>query len=203
MLKVKQFNEKGLTKEEFSLPKEFGSEFNLNLIAQAVRVYKELSHVGLRKAQTRSEVNRTHKKVYKQKGTGGARHGSRNAPIFVGGGVAHGPRPLRRAYSISKSIKLKALVSALVYKAKMNKLVVVENVSKIKKSSDAAKIFEKIGADIKSTKFVFAYAKKGDNLAFRNLKNIETVLYSNLNAWTVVKSQALVIDESVFKIKTK
>ena len=67
-----------------NLPKEFDQKLNMPLLAQAVHVYEERSHVGLRNTKTRSEVNRTTKKIYKQKGTGGARHGSRRANLYVG-----------------------------------------------------------------------------------------------------------------------
>ena len=93
MLKTKTYSLKGTKLKETSLPKEFGQKENLPLLAQAVRVYEERSHIGFAKTKTRAEVNRTTKKVYKQKGTGGARHGARSAPIYVGGGTAHGPNP--------------------------------------------------------------------------------------------------------------
>jgi len=94
-MKIQNYN-KGAKAGGVILPKEFGIKVNPLLLAQAIYVYEDRAHVGLRKTKTRSEVERTTKKVYRQKGTGGARHGSRRAPIFVGGGVALGPRPLKR-----------------------------------------------------------------------------------------------------------
>ena len=95
-MKAQIFSVKGVKTGEESLPKEFSQKVNLALLAQAVHVFEERGHVGLRKTKTRSEINRTTKKIYKQKGTGGARHGSRRANLYVGGGVALGPRPIRR-----------------------------------------------------------------------------------------------------------
>src|SRR3989344_5044199 len=98
---------------DFKLPKEFRVKPNLGLLTQSLRVYEERGHVGLRQAKTRAEVNRTGKKLYKQKGTGGARHGSKRAPIFVGGVVAHGPRPIRRILSLSSKLKRLSKLMAL------------------------------------------------------------------------------------------
>src|SRR3989337_4392523 len=84
--------------DTMTLPKEiFGLPDNPNLMAQAIRVYLANQHQGSKKTLTRGEVNRTTAKVWKQKGTGRARHGSRKAPIFVGGGIAHGPRGVTAA----------------------------------------------------------------------------------------------------------
>ena len=82
--------------KEATLPSVFfAKKPNLSILSQAVRVYLSNQRTAQAKSQTRAEVNRTTKKVYKQKGTGGARHGSRRAPIYVGGGIAHGPRGMQ------------------------------------------------------------------------------------------------------------
>src|SRR5690242_1823092 len=92
----------------------FGVPVNKALIAQAVRVYMSNQRQGTSKAKTRSEINRTSAKWYKQKGTGRARHGARNAPLFVGGGVAHGPNGEQNwTRTLSKRMKMQALVTAL------------------------------------------------------------------------------------------
>jgi len=83
-------------KINFSLPKGFDLKKAEKLLVQIVRVFEDRTHFGLNKVKTRSEVNKTRKKLYKQKGTGGARHGAKSAHIFVGGGVAHGPKGEKR-----------------------------------------------------------------------------------------------------------
>ena len=96
MSKVNAFSAKGIKQAEVSLPKQFAEKENLSLLSQAIHIYRDRAHIGLAKTKTRGEVARTTKKWYRQKGTGGARHGARSAPIFVGGGTAHGPKLARR-----------------------------------------------------------------------------------------------------------
>src|SRR5690554_4960009 len=84
----------------------FGQKANPTLLAQAVRVYLSNLRQGTSKVKTRSEVSRTRAKWYRQKGTGNARHGARSAPIFVGGGVAHGPNGQQNwTKSLSRKMK--------------------------------------------------------------------------------------------------
>jgi large subunit ribosomal protein L4 len=201
MLKIDLYTLKGTKSGQISLPKEFGQKVNLQLLAQAVRVYEERGHIGLRQAKTRSEVNRTTKKVYKQKGTGGARHGSRRAPIFVGGGVAHGPRAVRREVSLSDKLKLQAKFSAFSYKAKENKLVALSGLNKLEKTKSAGEFTQKLTDATKAKRFTFILSEKNKSASkfIRNLKNSGYVLYRNLNAFDVWKGGLLVLDDQIFE----
>lgn len=176
----------------FKLPKEFRLKPNLSLLAQAIHVYEEASHTGLRKTKTRAEVNRTGKKVYKQKGTGGARHGSKRAPIYVGGGVAHGPRPVRRILSLPSKMKLVVKNMAFSHKAKNQEIVVVDGLARVVKAKEAAKFLEKMG----QKSFTLIVSKH--NRALRNLKNAKVALFKDINAWQILKGGFLVIDKEVF-----
>ncbi len=148
MVKAQIYTLKGTKTGEFTLPKGmFEVTPNLNLLAQAVHVYEERGHVGLRKTKTRSEVNRTTKKVYKQKGTGGARHGSRRANVFVGGGVALGPRPERRILTLPQALRNKAKIYAFSLKAKEKEIIVISGLSKIAKTKEAGEFLAKVGKD--------------------------------------------------------
>src|SRR5258708_19285930 len=93
MLKVDRYSTKGIKGTAVTLPKEWEVKLVPKLLAQAIRVYDDRSHVGFAKTQGRGEVNRTTKKLYKQKGRGGARHGARSPPIFFRGGFTHHPKP--------------------------------------------------------------------------------------------------------------
>jgi large subunit ribosomal protein L4 len=137
-MKAQIFSVKGVKTGEESLPKEFSQKVNLALLAQAVHVFEERGHVGLRKTKTRSEINRTTKKIYKQKGTGGARHGSRRANLYVGGGVALGPRPIRRILTLSGKMKARARIFAYSVKADDGKIAFVTGISKIDKTKAVA-----------------------------------------------------------------
>src|SRR3972149_950729 len=98
-LKLSVYNMAGKSVETLILPKEiFGAEINTHLMTQAVRVYLANQRRGTVKTKSRGEVNISTRKIYRQKGTGRARHGAASAPIFVGGGVAFGPKP--RDYSL-------------------------------------------------------------------------------------------------------
>src|SRR3989338_3509182 len=134
---VPTFTKSGATATtEASLPSVFfAKKPNLTLLSQAVRVYLSNQRTAQAKTQTRAEVNRTTKKIYKQKGTGGARHGSRKAPIYVGGGVAHGPRGMQN-YKMSLSSPLKKLALSVALSAKfVKKEISVADVEKIEAKS--------------------------------------------------------------------
>jgi large subunit ribosomal protein L4 len=156
----------------------FGQKDNPQLLAQAVRVYLSNLRHGNSKVKTRSLVKRTHAKWYRQKGTGNARHGSRNAPIFVGGGVAHGPTGLQNWHKdLNQKMKAQALRVALSLQAE--NIVVTDNLNNLKgKTSEAAKILKKMLGETKRTVVVL-----GDNslLMRRSLANLDRVLVANVN----------------------
>ena len=110
---VPMYDNKGAKSGTFALPKEiFGAKVNDDLMAQAVRVYLANQRQGNAHTKSRGEINLTTGKWYRQKGTGRARHGAKSAPIFVGGGVAHGPRKKDYTLSLSKNMKKAAVKSA-------------------------------------------------------------------------------------------
>src|SRR6185437_7247197 len=99
---------------KIALPGEiFGEKLNKALLAQAVRVYLANQRQGNASTKTRGEVDGSTRKIYRQKGTGRARHGSVRAPIFVHGGIAHGPKPRDFSLTMPQKMKQKALFSAL------------------------------------------------------------------------------------------
>lgn len=201
MIKVNAFSAKGIKQAEFSLPKYFEEKENKNLLSQAIHIYGERSHIGLSKTKTRGEVARTTKKWYRQKGTGGARHGARSAPIFVGGGVAHGPKPERRELKLPDKMKKKALNIALSLKAKEGKMIVVDGLSALNKTKDVAKLVEKLKSkDKKSQKFTFVL-REGNSVKvkiFRNISDVCIRTYGRMGAYDVYFGGTLVIDRDVF-----
>ncbi len=201
MIKAPIYTLKGTKSGEFTLPKDiFEAKVNLNLLAQAIYVYEDGAHPGLRKAKTRAEVNRTGKKLYKQKGTGGARHGSRRANVFVGGGVAHGPRPLRRVLHLSDTIKERAKVYAFSVKAKDQEVVIVSNISKVAKTKEAAVLLAKITKDTKAKRFTFVLSDGArESVKFlRNLEAAEAVSYKEASAFNIFKGGMLILDQEIF-----
>lgn len=198
MLKVATYSVKGTKLEETTLPKSFEEKENLPLLAQAVRVYEERSHFGMAKTKTRAEINRTKKKWYKQKGTGGARHGAKSAPIFVGGGSAHGPKLERRELTLPFKMRLKALAVALSLKAKAKELVVLSGISEVKKTVDLKGLLTKV---IEGKKFTVILSKENAEKEryFRNIKNVNILSYKDMNAFIVFRGGLVLIDKDAFK----
>ena len=205
MLKAKTYSLKGSKLEDTTLPKEFVQIENLPLLAQAVRVYEERSHIGFAKTKTRTEVNRTTKKIYKQKGTGGARHGARSAPIYVGGGTAHGPKPIRRVLTLPKKMTKLALYQALSAKLFQKQVFVISGIEKLAKTKEARDFIKKVAKAeaIKSKKFTFILSEKNMPVKryLKNLEGIKIDTYKDLNVFNVLFGGTLVFDNEIFAKK--
>lgn len=202
MLKINQYTAKGIKTTDFTLPKEMDVKANLNLLAQSIRVSESKTHPGLSKSKTRSEINRTTKKWYRQKGTGRARHGARSAPIFVGGGTAHGPTGLKRSLNLTKNMGKISLFVAITLKAKKEKVLVVNSISTLKKTKEAQNLIIKIIKDItEKTRITIVFSEKNINIqkVFKNIKNVRTELFNNINARKIVLSDYIIFDKDIFE----
>lgn len=148
---------------------------------------------GTHKIQVRNEVSRTGKKMYKQKGTGGARHGSRRAAQFVGGAKAHGPVVRSHAFDLPKKFRALALRHALSSKAKAGSLVVVDSVAISDPKTGALRAqLGKIGL---TNALVIAGPEVDTNfaLAARNIPNVDVLPNAGLNVYDVLRRQTLVL----------
>jgi large subunit ribosomal protein L4 len=126
-MQVEVKNTAGETVGEVELRDDiFGIEPNESVMHQALVRQLANRRLGTHKTKSRGEVVRTKAKWYRQKGTGRARHGSRNAPIFVGGGVAHGPKPRRYTKKMPRKMRRLALRSALSVKAAEQRIIVLD-----------------------------------------------------------------------------
>ena len=201
MLKVNSYSAKGIAGEAYTLPKDWELKANDQLLAQANRVYEESSHIGLARTKTRADINRTTKKWYKQKGTGGARHGARSAPIFVGGGKAHGPKAERRILLLPQKMKQNALKLALTVKANKKEVVVVNGIDTFKKTSQAQELLNKIDKKNKHFTLVLAKANLSVKKAVNNLKQIKVTSFSNLNAREILFGGMIILDKDIFTQK--
>jgi large subunit ribosomal protein L4 len=124
---VPMYNTRGEKVGEVELrPDIFEAPINVPLMHQALVRQLANARQGTHKTKSRGEINRTKAKWYRQKGTGRARHGSRNANLFVGGGVAHGPKPRKYAKKMPRKMRRSALRSALSAKARENQIVVLD-----------------------------------------------------------------------------
>lgn len=206
-LKISVYDTNGKVSESLSLPKEiFGVEVNNNLMTQAVRVYLANQRRGTVKTKTRGEVSISTRKIYKQKGTGRARHGAASAPIFVGGGVAFGPR--QRDYSLKFSQKMKrvALFSALTTKLKDGQIKIVSGLEKIEPKTKTMNL-SLLSLDLGKKNIILVTPGSGKNFeqvvrAARNIEGI-TVMPSNLlNTYEVLRARNLLfMKDSINSVK--
>ncbi len=203
MLKVNSYSTKGIKLDQYPLPKFLEEKENLSLLAQTIRVYEDRLHSGLAKVKTRAEVRRTKKKLYRQKGTGGARHGSRSAPIFVGGGKAHGPKGIKRTLQLPAKMKKKAVAISVSTKAKEGLVTVVRGLKNLEKTKDADKLVKKILSDAKTKRATLVLAEKnlGVKKFIKNLKNVKIIFFKDLNAYDVFVGGAIIFDKDIFEEK--
>jgi large subunit ribosomal protein L4 len=148
---------------------------------------------GTHKIQVRNEVSRTGKKMYKQKGTGGARHGSRRAAQFVGGAKAHGPVVRSHAFDLPKKVRALALRHALSSKARSGALIVLDSAAPADPKTAALRAsFEKIGV---TNALVIAGPEVNANLklAARNIPNVDVLPNAGLNVYDVLRRHTLVL----------
>ena len=151
---------------------------------------------GTHKVQVRNEVSRTGKKMYKQKGTGGARHGSRRAAQFVGGARAHGPVVRSHEIGLTKKFRALALRHALSSKAKAGTLVVVDNVTLAEPKTAALRAnFGQLGW---KNVLVIAGPEVDGNfkLAARNIPNVDVLPDAGLNVYDVLRRENLVLTKA-------
>ena len=193
------------------LPKEvFAVAENKSLLTQAVRVYLVNQRQGNVKVKTRSEVIGSTRKIYRQKGTGKARHGAIKAPIFVGGGIAHGPKQKDYSLKFNKKEKKIALYCALSNKLKVKTIFGLEEKSltmepKTKTVVNFLKELKLIGKN----NLMILKKISGENnliLAMRNISNMSFVDVNSLNPYLILKSSNLIFVEialEVFKSKQK
>ena len=171
----------------------FGLEPRADILHRVVRWQRNNAQAGTHKVKTRSEVNYSTKKIYRQKGTGGARHGSRRAAQFVGGAKAHGPVVRSHAFDLPKKFRALALRHALSSKAKSGALVIVDTVAVTDPKTSALRAqLGKLGL---TNALVIAGAEVDTNfaLASRNIPNLDVLPNAGLNVYDVLRRQTLVL----------
>jgi len=200
-MKIEKFNIDG-KKENFEvLDKLFSAKINKQLISNVI--YKANANYKGRKAKTKqkNEIIGSTSKIYAQKGTGNARHASRKAPIFVGGGVAHGPKGESnyKQRKINKSEKKNSISSLISEKNKLNSLIIFNDFEKeIKKTKEMNNLLIKF--DAKSSLLILD--KKSKEKIYKSIKNIPNVKATDVNhfnAFDIVKYKKLIITETAVK----
>jgi large subunit ribosomal protein L4 len=176
----------------------FGLEPRTDLIQRVVVWQLAKRRSGQHKVLTRAEVDRTKKKMYKQKGTGQARHGARSAPLFVGGAKAMGPVSHSHEFDLPKKVKALGLRHALSAKAKDGALVVLDEAkSKEIKTGALAKQFGKM--NLGRALVVDGEFDKNFELSARNLAEVSLLTVSGINVYDIMRSDKLVLTTAAVK----
>lgn len=201
-LPVLDKNGQGVGEQE--LPSSiFERPVNVGLMHQAYVRQMANARLGTHATQTRSEVNRTKSKWYRQKGTGRARHGSRNAPIFVGGGVAHGPKPRSYKKDMPKKMRQEAIRSALSAKAANDGIVLVDKLElDAPKTRDMADILYNLVGDASA---LVLLAENNENVqrSIRNLPDARYLRANYLNIRDLLKYDKVIIPLNALDVITE
>lgn len=179
-----------------TLPEVFSvADVNARAVALAHRVYRANARQGTAKTKTRGEVTMTGKKVYKQKGTGGARHGSKRAPIFVGGGVTFGPHGNQNwSLSLPQRQKLRALQQAFSLRSQATSLMIdLEKANG--KTKTFAKAFDRIDENARSFVMVLAPAERELVRGLRNLAKVTVCFANQITSTDVIKADRIVLSQ--------
>ena len=198
-MKIKSLNLSNKPGKDIELDeKVFGVDPRADVMARVVRWQLAKRRLGNHSVKTRSEVKMTTAKMYKQKGTGKARHGSGAVSQFRGGGMAHGPVVHSHSHSLNKKIKLLGLKSALSDKLKLGKLTILEGSKCDGKSSSLKKKLDVMGLQ----NVLIISGKDIDQNFIRaasNIMNIDVLSYEGLNVYDIVRKENLVIIDDAVK----
>ena len=173
----------------------FGLDPRADILQRVVRWQRNKAQAGTHKVKTRSETSYSKKKIYRQKGTGGARHGDRNAPIFRKGGIYKGPTPRSHGHDLPKKVRQLGLKHALSSKAKEGSLVILDNATTDGKTSALAKQVKDLGwkrtlvIDGSDVNEQFATAA-------RNIDGLDILPTMGANVYDILKRDTLVITKA-------
>jgi len=182
----------------------FGIVPNDHALYLEVKQYMANNRQGTHKAKERAEIKGSTKKIKKQKGTGTARAGSIKSPIFRGGGRAFGPRPRDYSFKLNKKLKQLAKKSALTYKAKENKIIILENFKfEAPKTSEYQEIKNNLKISDKKSLLVLQEANKNIYLSSRNLQGAKTVVASELTTYDIMDAKTIIFVEGSISVLEK
>ena len=185
----------------------FQAKISLSLIAQSIRSYLSNQRKAHPFTKNRAEVSGTTKKIWAQKGTGRARHGSAKAPIFVGGGIAHGPRGQQNyRLKMSKKMKRAALLSLLSQFALDKKIIAVKGISSFQpKTKTAFSFLNKLKSDnknlAKTKRMAIITSQPQDSVkrAFRNIPFVTVLNINSLSVYQLAKQNLLIFSVKAIK----
>src|SRR5690606_6824731 len=193
-VKVKNISGKE-TGAKVQLPESvFGVTPNDHAIYLDVKQYLANQRQGTHKSKQRNEIAGSTRKLYKQKGTGGARAGSIKSPLFNGGGRIFGPQPRDYSFKLNKKLKELARKSALSYKAKGDSILVLEDINfETPKTKNFINLLNALNTSGEKTLVVLAEGNQNVYLASRNLQKAKVVVAADLNTYDVLNAEKLVL----------
>ncbi|MFA6158715.1 MAG: 50S ribosomal protein L4 [Candidatus Paceibacterota bacterium] len=208
------YNKEGKSAGKIALSeKAFGLSWNADLVHQVMVSMMSNARQPIAHTKTRGEVRGGGKKPWRQKGTGRARHGSTRSPLWVGGGVAHGPRNDKEyGRKVNKAVKSKAFLTVLSKKWRDGEVLFVDSLSfdapktatakSVLVALGAAKGFEKLATKRKNAAFI-AFAKKDENAekSFRNIGSVVVDEVRNINLLDLLNNKFIVIENPVESVK--
>ena len=178
----------------------FGIEPNDHVIYLDVKQYMANQRQGTAKSKERSEHAGSTRKLGRQKGGGGARHGDINSPLLKGGGRVFGPKPRDYGFKLNLKVKKLARKSALSYKAQENAIIVVEDFQfEAPKTKEFISLAQNLKVDGKKVLMVLPEANKNVYLSARNLQKGECIIAANVNTYKVLNADVMVITENSLK----
>ena len=179
----------------------FGIEPNDHVIYLDVKQYLANQRQGTAKAKERSEHAGSTRKLGRQKGGGGARHGDINSPLLKGGGRVFGPTPRDYGFKLNKKVKALARKSALSYKAQENAIVVVEDFEfEAPKTKEFIAMAQNLKVDGKKLLVVLPESNKNVYLSSRNLQKSECIIAANVNTYKVLNADVMVVTEKSLEV---
>lgn len=176
----------------------FAKAYRADILHRVVMWQLAKSRLGCHKTKERAEVSFSTRKLYKQKGTGRARHGSRKAPIFVGGGTVFGPRVRSHEYSLNKKVRSLGLKIALSFKLRENNLTVIDSATaKSSKTSAFAKQMKKLAS--KSVLIIDDVVDQNLLNSASNLAHVNVLPVIGVNVYDLLNHQSVLITQEAVK----
>lgn len=196
-MKLRSYTATGKPKTLEIKSKLFDGVVNQQLLSQALRVYQSNQRQGTSKVKTRAEVKLTKRKIYRQKGTGNARHGAKSAPIFVGGGVAHGPDGTQQwNKKLSKKMKQQALIAA--FRAQAEHVVVDQQHTAVTgKTKDGVAFLKSIDALGKKVLIILPTLSQEVERSFNNISSVALQTANSVNLLDVSRADVLCLSKDV------
>ena len=200
MANVKVYNMQGAEVSEITLADEvFGVEVHTSAMHAVVRAYLNAQRQGTQSAKTRTEVRGGGRKIYRQKGTGNARHHGRRAPQFTHGGVVFAPKPRDYRISVPKKVRRLAMKSALTSKVNDNEFIVVDKIELVEaKTKNIVAMLKALGADKKA----LIVTADNDPMVVRasnNIQGVKTAIVGSVNVVDILTCDKMIIAQDAVK----